>query len=345
MPGCSSWVFGNAGAEGYYRNSYEPQALRTMASNVEQAFTPGERIVLLRDDWAGVRSEMHSIADFMALTSNYRSDRAPEVVQELLARLKYIGDYLLTDTDRAAYQRYVRNLLQPQARELGWTAAAGESDERRALRAQIIETLGSTGEDPEVIAEARQMAEKALENPMKVDATMSAAVFHVAAMHGDAALYDKLRARLKSASSPEQYYMYLFALAEFSDPALLQRTLELALTPEVRNQDAFILIAQVMQNPAGSKLAWDFSRAHWADIQKIGGTFAGPFLVQTTAKFCDPQSRDQIAAFFAQHQVSEAERTLRQTLESINSCIDLKARQSQELAAWLQHSNAASAGQ
>ena len=50
---------------------------------------------------------------------------------------------------------------------------------------------------------------------------------------------------------------------EFSDPKLLQRTLDFAVSPDVRSQDALRLISNVMHNPAGEKLAWDFIQSHW----------------------------------------------------------------------------------
>jgi aminopeptidase N len=344
VPGCAPWVFGNAGAAGYYRSGYAPQTLQAMAENVEQSFTPGERVVMLRDEWAAVRSANASITDFMALASQYRAERNADVVHDMLQRLDYIGNYLVTESDRSSYQKFVRNLLQPLATELGFNPAAGDSDQRRDLRARVLRTLGYTGRDPQALAAAKALAQRELQDPNAVDPTLSETAFRLAAVEGDAAFYDKLRERLKAATSPEQYYLYLGALTQFSDPALLRRTLELALTPEIRNQDAFLVIAQVMQNPAGTKLAWDFSRSHWPEIQKIGGTFAGAFLVYTTSTFCDPAARDQVQEFFREHQVPEAERTLRQTLETINSCIDLKSRQAQNLAGWLQSHAGAAAG-
>jgi aminopeptidase N len=346
LSGCAPWVFSNAGAQGYYRSAYETRTLQAMAQNVEQDFTPGERVLMLRDAWAAVRSASMSIADFMALASQYGAERNPDVIHDLLQRLDYIGNYLVAQNDRSSYRQFVRNLLQPLGTELGFTPAADDADQRRDLRARVMQTLGYTGRDPKVLAAAKNLAQQALQDPNAVDATLSQTVFRLAAVEGDPALYDQLRARVKTASSPEQYYLYLGALTEFSDPALLRRTLELALTPEIRNQDAFLLIAQVMQNPAGTKLAWDFSRAHWPQIEKIGGTFAGGFLVYTTSTFCDPGARDEVRQFFNQHTVPTAERTLRQTLETINSCIDLKSRQSQNLAGWLQsHAGAAAGGE
>ena len=53
---------------------------------------------------------------------------------------------------------------------------------------------------------------------------------------------------------------YLLALAATPDPDLLARTLDMALSDEVRTQDAPFLVAGVMSNRAGGALAWHGSR-------------------------------------------------------------------------------------
>jgi hypothetical protein len=51
--------------------------------------------------------------------------------------------------------------------------------------------------------------------------------------------------------------------------------------------------------------------------------------------------RAQVKQFFGEHPVPAAERTLKQALEQIDYCIDIKDRQGLELASWLQKQTAA----
>lgn len=46
--------------------------------------------------------------------------------------------------------------------------------------------------------------------------------------------------------------------------------------------------------------------------------------------------RDEVKALFSTHPAPAAERTLKQSLERMNDCVDLKARQGSQLPAWLQ---------
>jgi aminopeptidase N len=343
LPGCAAWVMANAGATGYYRSGYGPDAIRAMSRVMQKDFTPAERIRLLTDEWASMRVGRQDIGDFLALASGFREERSRAVVEELTAELEYTGDNFVTDADRQGYQQWVRDLFSPLAKELGWQPAAGESDEQKSLRALVMRTLGYTGQDPEVLAEARRLAEKALDDPSSLDRTMAHIVFGLAVLNGDAALYDRIMAQTKKATSPEEYYLYQATLSEFGDPKLLQKTLDYALTSEVRSQDTVRVIARVMNNSAGQKLGWAFAREHWPQIASTFGGFGGGGIVGATSAFCDAGMRDEVKDFFTSHQVPAAERSLKQALERVSYCADLKAQQSGQLASWLQHHGSAAA--
>ena len=344
LPGCAPWVLANAGAAGYYRSGYDPEMMRAMAHDVQHDLTPAERIMLLSDAWASVRVGQQQIGDYLALAEGLRADRNRAVMAQLTNQLEYIGEYLVTDGDRESYQLWVRRLLAPIAKELGWQPRAGDSDELKSLRARVMHTLAYTGRDPDVLIEARKLTEQAFESPTSVDRTIAATALSLAAMNGDASLYDRIFDHLKKASTPEVYYLYLQTLSRFSDPKLLQRTLEYALTPSVRSQDALGIISRVMENPAGARLAWDFVRSHWPEIEKIGSGFMSGEVVEATGAFCDAGLGEEVKDFFSSHKVPTAERTLKQSLERMNYCVDLKSQQGSKLASWLEQ-HGASAGE
>jgi aminopeptidase N len=341
LPSCAPWVLSNAGATGYYRSGYDTDMLRSMGRDVERELAPAERIMLLGNAWASVRVGRQQIGDYLAFVEGLQAERNRAVIGQLTDQIDYIGRYLVTDADRESYQEWVRRLLSPLAKELGWQAKLGESDEQKSLRARVMRTLGGTGRDPEVLEAARQMTDEALQHPESLDRTMARTVFSLAAMNGDAALYEKFFDRLKKAKTPEEYYIYLGTLTSFTDPSLLERALEYSLTPEVRSQDTLGLIAGVMGNPAGERLAWDFVREHWAEIDKANSGFISGEVVEATSPFCDGGLQDEVKDFFSTHKVPTAERTLKQSLERMSYCVDLKSQQGSKLASWLEQRGAA----
>src|ERR1700728_3261907 len=341
LSGCSTWVLGNAGAAGYYRVGYQPEAVRGLATDAETKLTPAERIGLQDDIWASVRVGREPVGDYLAFAQGLQSDRNRAVLEVVLGRLNYIGQYLVSDSDRDNFRAWLRQLLSPAMKEVGWEPKPGESDEQRTLRARLFGALGYDARDPEALAEARKIADKGVADPSSVDHELAGAAMPLAALTGDAEFYNKVMAAMKDAKSPELYYGYFFTLPQFSDPKLLQRTLDFAIGPDVRSQDALQLVTNVLGNPAGQQLAWDFIRQHWSELEKAGGPFASAQVVGATSVFCDAGLRDQVTEFFTAHKVEAAERTYKQSIERINNCVDLKTQQESQLASWLgQHGSA-----
>ena len=341
LPGCSTWVLANAGATGYYRTAFQPEAVHALSADAETKLSPAERIFTQSDIWASIRVGREPVGDYLAFAQGLQSDRNRAVVEDVLGRINYINEHLVSDEDQDAYRAWVRQYVAPGIKEVGWEPKPGESDEYRALRARFFGSDGYDGRDPAALAEAKKLADKALADSSSVDSDLAGTAFGLVAINGDAAFYDKLMMGLKNPKSPEDYYLYFYTLPGFSDPALLQRTLDFAISSDVRSQDALGLIDGVLNNKDGRKLAWDFIQTHWDAIAKAGGPFASAQVVGATSGFCDAAMRDQVTEFFTAHKVEAAERTYKQSIENINNCIDLKSQQESKLSAWLgQHSTA-----
>ncbi len=335
LKGCSSWVYGNAGAKGYYYSVYEPQTMRALARDEQTALSPAEQMVLLSDASAAVRVDRAKIGDYLEIAQGLQGERTPAVLDLLVEHLTHIGDYLVSDADRGSYEQWVRQLLNPAAKAVGWEPKPGETGDVKSVRVRLLFGLGYTARDPQAVAMAHKLAEQALENPASVDHDLAAVALRIAARDGDETFYNTVLDHVKNARSPEETYIYRRLLTEFTDPRLVQRTLEFAMSPEVRSQDSPYMLGQLVKRPATSRQAWDFVRAHWAEIDKLGGAFAGGAIVNATGSFCDAQMGNEVKEFFAAHSTPSAERTLKQSLEQIGYCVDMKERQSPQLATWL----------
>jgi aminopeptidase N/puromycin-sensitive aminopeptidase len=342
LPAGSSWVFPNAAAAGYYRYAFDTTAIK--GASLENALKPEERASLIANEWALVRAGRHSVPEYLSLVNSLKNERDAFVLGDITDRVQYINRNLITDQDRPEFQQWVRGFFNPVLKDIGMQPKEGEAASVAALRPRLYGILGgTTGEDPDVVAESRKLTQEYMKDPGSVSPDLSETAVHIAAMHGDAALYDQYRAKLKEAKTPQEYYAYFYALASFRDPALLQKTLDYALTSEVRNQDLYI-IPTVMRNPEGSDLAWNFIKAHWDDlIKKAGGGIEGAAGVAfgATGGLCDAQKRDDVKAFYDVHQIPGSQRGFKAAQESVNYCIDMKQRQQQPLAQWLQQNTVA----
>ena len=335
---CEPWVFINVGARGYYRTEYAPDVLRAMARDVETKLTAPERLSLVDDEWAMVKAGRHSVADYMSLVAGFSREHTAGVLGDITGRLRGIREDLVTDATRPAFEAFVRSLLRPLYDELGMSpgASAAEDDNRRELRSVVVSALGELGNEPDIAAKARAAVDRALDGREPLDPTLADALVSIAAAHGDAKLFDALLAAAEKATSPDERYRYLYALAGFTDPGLIERGLELVTTDRVRTQDAAIYLARFLIRPASRERAWAFLTERWDALAPKVTIFGGDTnLVQASGAFCDARSKDRVASFFAAHPLPAAARTLAQAQEQIANCVRLRESQSPKLTDWL----------
>jgi aminopeptidase N len=336
IPGCAAEAFVNAGSTGYFFTDYPPATVRALARKARGTLTPAERLGLLGDEWWMTRAARHDIGVFLDLASALAADTTEAVADALAARLAYVAEYLVPDGGRGEFEAWVRARFGPPLARLA--SGPDDGDElQQSRRAQLMQLTGIWGGAADVQARAREMARRYIDDPSSLPGTIAPAVLQVAAYGGDAALYERYLARLAAVqSNPEEYYRYFDALSYFRDARLIDRTLRLALSDDVRSQDTGTLLAGMLARPWSRPRAWAFVEAEWGALTEKLGTFQGiPQVVAGTQHFCSAESAREVKAFFAAHPVPAADRALRQAIERIESCAALASRQAPALTKWL----------
>jgi len=172
-------------------------------------------------------------------------------------------------------------------------------------------------------------------DPASVDPTLGETALAVAARNGNAALFDQLQKIYETSTNPEIQDNALRLLARFEEPALVQRSLDYAVSGKVRNQDAAIQLAISLQVEKTRELAWQYIQNHWDKVQAQLTTDMGSILVSSTGAFCTPEARDSVERFFSTHKVAAADVSLKHAVEGINGCIELRGLQEPQLKTWL----------
>ena len=86
----SPLFFANAGGNGYYRSAYTSGNYAALVAGVETSLTPAERISLIGDEWAQLRSNKATVGDYLNLVAAVKSDPNPDVVTTALAGVSSI---------------------------------------------------------------------------------------------------------------------------------------------------------------------------------------------------------------------------------------------------------------
>jgi aminopeptidase N/puromycin-sensitive aminopeptidase len=328
----SKFLFANAGAKGYYRSSYPKAIYEDILARAETSLTPEERIILIGDQWALMRSGAATVGDILNLVSALRDDPNPVVLEKALATIGEIENRIASDDERTDLRAWVRKQFVPAYRALGPVLAGSvaESEDRQQMRALLFVALGDA-KDPAVLAEARTLANRYIADQTSVNPSLAQAALYVASTNGDAELYDKLLALRAAAPDPGVQATALFLTTHFTDSSLIARTLDSVAVGKMRNRDGATMLAILVRNRDTREQAWTYITHNWDKIQESSRSR----LVPAAGSFCSAEKHDEVLGFFNTHGVTAGGQALRIAGEAINSCIRVRKAQEPSLREWL----------
>ena len=326
--GNGAMFFANATDKGYYRSQYSPELYKPIVTQAEAALSPEERLGLLGDTWALVRSGKTEVSGYLDLAEAVKGDPSSNIIRLVSARLNEASDKIASDADRRRLSAWVVEQWKPI-----YSNTVGGTDKDR--RVQLFSMLGGIGGDPAIVQEATEIAKKWLSVQSSVEPDLANVALQVAATHGDKSLYDQVLELNKKATDPQVRSECLRLLASFKAKELVERTLDYAASDQVRNQDAVFVFASEVRNRDTRDQAWAYIQANWDKVKRQLTPLNGRNLVQATGRFCDAAHGDQVRQFFASHPVTAADRTLSKALDDISDCSDLRRQQEPSLHEWL----------
>ncbi len=323
-------VIANAGSVAFVRTFYDDELRARLVERVALDLTPAERQSLVDDAWAVVVAGDEPVSSFLDLTLGFAGETAPAVWHTIITGLSWC-DRFLEGEPRERFRDAVRELVRPALERLGWDPRDVDSHLDRELRGDLIRTLGVLGNDPETQAKSRE-AEALSRTGIAVEPAVAAAAVDVVAFVGGPEDYDAFRVRMDEAPTPQEQERYRYALAGFRDPALMQRTLELAASDAIRPQDAPFVLARAETNRDLGEIAWCFVRDHWDELVPRFAASNVFHLVQGAFSLTAPDQVADVQAFFVEHDIPQNHLSLVQAAEHQRLFAALRDRASAELA-------------
>jgi len=325
-------VVANAEGASFVRVRYAEDLRDRVWGRALEALVPIERFGLVDDAWAAVVAGSLPVTEFLRLARNLRDEGDLHVWQALIGALSWLERFV-DGEPRERFAVYVRELARPAFERLGWEPRPEEPDLVRSLRGALVSTLALLGDDLEARAGAR-WREEAARAGRHIDAALASAGVAVVAATGGPEDYERFLARRTDAPTPQEQLRYLYALADFRDPALMDRTLELTLTDEVRSQNAPFVLARGMANRELGDRAWRFVKDHWEDANRRMPPNTVIYIADGVRFLTTGEQEADVQAFFGEHDIPQARKMLRQVLERQRINAALRRRTAPELEAF-----------
>ena len=318
-------VLANERGHGFYRVRYSAGLLSGLQKSGLNNLAPVERFNLLNDTWAATIAGMVAPGDYLALTDHFRDEQDPHVWAVMLSSFSTIN-HLLAEEDRPMLAAFVRDRVTPTFRNLGWTPRADERDLVKELRGDIIRGLGTLGRDQAVQAQALEAYTALQQQTRPIDPNVIPALVSILAFTGDDARYEEFVGRFRKASTPQEERRYLFSLAAFRTPALLERTLAKILTDEIRTQDAPFLVSSLLNNVYIREQAWEFVKTNWERMDKLFPKSGLRRMCGGITGLSTPELERDVRNFFTSRKIDLGGKTLEQYLEQLHIAVQFRER-------------------
>jgi aminopeptidase N len=321
----------NPGQVGYYRTLYTPPAFDPLAQRFGRldAF---DQQNMLQDSWALAQAGYAPPSDLMVLFSRLPPDAYPLVWSNAADMISQIY-YLHAPSDRAAIAAFGRRILEPVLGRIGWVTRSGEPAAAAVAREQLILTLGDLG-DPGVLTVASLRFQQFLANPRSLPADIRKPVLYVVGERGGPQAFEALQRLALASTDPLEQRLYLTALARAEDPALAQRALDFALSPQVQHSAGMTMIRTV--SARHPDLVWRFATAHKAEIDARSDPgeklFFIPKLLNDAA---DASLADALHAYAERYFPAGGRAEANQVEARVRQRADVRTNQLPKLDAWL----------
>jgi aminopeptidase N len=331
--GATSPLYVNAASKGYFRSLYTPQQTAAIIAVAETKLTTEERIGFIGDRWALMEAGQAPVGDYLDLALKLKNDPNVNVLENALGNVLAIDRRIATPEDSERLHALIRKQFGPMYTALGGSEKK-ETREHMERRSLLFNMLGNA-DDPAIQKEAEANTMALFSHKGTVDPALADASVALMTKNGNPTFYDALKTVSNNSADPAMKQETLLMLSNFQDPELVKRTLDYAVSGEVRNQDSYELIIGELSRQQTRAQAWDFVRANWDKVHAQLTASSGQRLVGATGSFCTVELRDQAQSFFATHKVENSERTLKQAYDSSTDCIRLRETQEPKLKMWL----------
>jgi len=340
LQGRLRWLWPNAGDVGFVRSDVAP-GLRDGLARAAPSLAPAERVALLRDAWAQLRAGRMGAEEMLSWLDSLLDPDAPyEVLQHQVAVLRELERILETAAPEALprLRAFVAQAFLPGWRAVGPTPAPSDTPQARLRRAALLRAVAGIGRDPGAVAVARKVAAAERKGPGKVDANLSGTAVAVEAVLGDAQTLAThvatFQARRDANASPQDTERYLYVLAAFRAPELVERVLGLCKEGTIAPQAVGPLVRAMLTEPHAQRQAWAWVKGNWGFVQERLGDAWVANLVEASGEL-PADLGDDMRAFWTASLKGRAAQAFGRGEEKLRERAELVARFAPKLDAWL----------
>ncbi len=312
----------NSGQSGFYRTVYDPEQLERLGALIKQGtLQPLDRLGVLFDLFEAAKAGYAKTFDALQFLDNFAAEDNFAVWDAMTASIGSVRLIMGDEDLRETMKPYIRKLVAVQLKRLGWKQRKQDSHFDKLMR-PIILSLAASADTKEVVDQCLTLFDSIDETSgtSSIDPDLRGTVLSTAARLGNEQTFNKL-VRLHNASSlSEERLTIAAAITGFKQPELIERSLSMIDSKDVRLQDVTFWMAYSFMNRHAKHTTWQWLKTHWSWLQDNLGSDLSFYRMPIYAArvFADKDFAHEYTSFFKPKMSPALERSYNQGLEMLS---------------------------
>ncbi|KAK5090676.1 Aminopeptidase 2 mitochondrial [Lithohypha guttulata] len=317
----------NADHSALFRTSYSPERLVKLGEAAKKGLlTVEDRAGMIADAGALAASGYSKTSGILSLIESFNTEDQFVVWNEILSRISSVRNTWMFEDEavRDGLKAFQRQLVSKKAHELGWEFSENEDHIMAQYKALMFGSAGLAGDEKVLKAAKDMFAKYASGDHDAIHPNIRASVLAMAVRDGGEKEWEAVRARAHEAPTADERNSCLRTLGRTQKPELIQRTLEIALSGEVKTQDIYMPIGGLGTTPEGIEKRYDWMRTNWSTlVEKLppSMTMLSSVVAICVNGFTSEKQLKDVQEFFSDKDKKGYDRSLEQSQDSIRSKI------------------------
>ncbi|EPQ62748.1 Bgt-2285 [Blumeria graminis f. sp. tritici] len=331
----------NADHSGIYRTSYSPARLEKLgAAAMSGLLSVEDRAGMIADAGALAASGYGKTSGVLKLLKGFNSEKEFVVWNEILSRLGTIqATWIFEDQDvRSGLEAFQRELISEKAHQAGWEFKDSDGHIEQQFKALLFGSAGMSG-DPKIVKAAQSMFTAFSGGDYSaIHPNIRGSIFGIVLKYGGETEYDFILNTYRNSKNTDERNTALRSLGRAKDPKLVQRTLELTLGGEVKDQDIYLPISALRTHPAGIESLYSWMMENWDELTKrlpAGLSMLGSVVSMCTSAFTSDDDLTRVEKFFSERSTKGFDQALAQSCDNIKSKAAWLKRDRQDVKEWV----------
>ena len=347
----------NADHSGLYRTSYTPERLRKLGISAKEGLlTVEDRAGMIADAGSLAASGYQKTSGILSLLDSFKHEAEFVVWGEITGRISSLrGAWMFEDQKiRDALKKFQLELSAEKAHELGWTFNEKDGHIEQQFKGLMFGAAGIAG-DEEITKASFDMFDKfKAGDKSAIHPNIRGSVYAIVLANGgqeevssatrmngmqaDQTQYDVIVNETRNAATSDERNSALRALGRAKSPELIQRTLAMALSDEVKGQDIYLPIAALRSHAEGCHALWKWVKDNWEELERRlppSLSMLSSVVAITTSGFTHREHIEDIEAFFKGKSTKGFDMALSQSIDAISAKAAWLERDADDVKTWL----------